>query len=65
MGLARKILASRSASVYNEPIFLENPTQEGTMGKEFELKYRATAPQLAAMEAAFSGFFPITMETTY
>ena len=35
------------------------------MGKEFELKYRATAPQLAAMEAAFSGFFPITMETTY
>lgn len=35
------------------------------MGREFELKYRAAEPQLAAMEAAFSGFSPITMETTY
>ena len=35
------------------------------MGREFELKYRATEPQLAAIQAAFSGFSPITMETTY
>ena len=35
------------------------------MGREFELKYRANAAQLAALEAAFSGFAPISMETTY
>ena len=35
------------------------------MGREFELKYRATPEQLAAMEARFGGFSPISMETTY
>lgn len=35
------------------------------MGREFELKYRATEEQLAAMEARFSGFRAISMETTY
>ena len=31
------------------------------MGREFELKYRAAEEQLAALEAAFSGFAPISM----
>ena len=35
------------------------------MGREFELKYRATPEQLAAIEEAFGGFSPIAMETTY
>ncbi len=35
------------------------------MGREFELKYRATPEQQAAVFAAFSGFAPIVMETTY
>lgn len=35
------------------------------MGREFELKYRATPEQLAAIHTAFNGFAPITMETTY
>lgn len=35
------------------------------MGKEFELKYRATPAQLEALENAFSGFVSISMETTY
>lgn len=35
------------------------------MGREFELKYRADAGKLAAIEAAFSGFTSISMETTY
>ena len=35
------------------------------MGREFELKYLAAEDQLAALEAAFSGFAPISMETTY
>lgn len=35
------------------------------MGREFELKYRATDAQLSAIEAAFPGFSPITMETAY
>ncbi len=35
------------------------------MGRELELKYRATSAQQAALLAAFSGFHTITMETTY
>ena len=35
------------------------------MGKEFELKYKASPAVLTAMEQAFGGFTPITMETTY
>ncbi len=35
------------------------------MGREFELKYRATPEQQAGVFAAFSGFSPIAMETTY
>lgn len=35
------------------------------MGREFELKYRATPEQLAAIRAAYSGFVTIAMETTY
>lgn len=35
------------------------------MGREFELKYRASDAQLRAIEAAFSDFAPITMETAY
>lgn len=35
------------------------------MGKEFELKYRADAEQLAAIREKFPGFAPITMETAY
>ena len=35
------------------------------MGREFELKYRATAEQLAAIGAAYGPFREITMETTY
>ena len=35
------------------------------MGREFELKFRATPVQLAAMEAAFGSFQSISMETSY
>lgn len=35
------------------------------MGREFELKYRADAETLAAIEKAYTGFSPIRMETTY
>lgn len=35
------------------------------MGREFELKYRASHAQLSAIEAKFPGFSPITMETAY
>ena len=35
------------------------------MGREFELKFRADADQLAAIEALYGDFTPITMETTY
>lgn len=35
------------------------------MGREFELKFRATAEQFAALKADFPGLQPITMETTY
>lgn len=35
------------------------------MGREFELKYRASEAQLAAIEEKFSGFAPIAMETAY
>ena len=35
------------------------------MGREFELKYRADAAALAAVEAKFGGFSVISMETVY
>lgn len=35
------------------------------MGREFELKYRATEGQIAAIAQKFGGFSPISMETTY
>ena len=35
------------------------------MGREFELKYRATAEQIAAIGAKFGLFREISMETTY
>ena len=35
------------------------------MNVEFELKYRATEAQLAAIGAAYGPFREITMETTY
>ncbi len=35
------------------------------MGREFELKYRATPQVLAAVEAAFGDFTEISMETAY
>ena len=35
------------------------------MGREFELKYRATPPQQAALRAAFGDFAVTEMETTY
>ena len=35
------------------------------MGREFELKYRADAEILAAIEKVYTGFEPISMETTY
>nr|MBQ8244601.1 CYTH domain-containing protein [Oscillospiraceae bacterium] len=35
------------------------------MGREFELKYRADASQLAAIREAFGAFRSISMETTY
>ena len=35
------------------------------MGREFELKYRATEEQLKNIEAIFGGFREIRMETTY
>ena len=35
------------------------------MGREFELKYRATAEQFAALKADFPDLRPIAMETTY
>ena len=35
------------------------------MGREFELKYRATEAQLEAIRASFGDFQAITMETTY
>jgi len=35
------------------------------MGKEFELKFAATAAQLEALKARYPGLRPIAMETTY
>lgn len=35
------------------------------MGREFELKFRATAEQFAALKAAFPHLQPMEMETTY
>ena len=35
------------------------------MGREFELKYRATEAQFAALKADFPDLHPIAMETTY
>ena len=35
------------------------------MGREFELKYRATEEILKAVEEKFGEFTPISMETTY
>ena len=35
------------------------------MGREFELKYRATEAQFAALKAEFPHLHPIAMETTY
>ena len=35
------------------------------MGREFELKYRATPGQLVAIEERYGDFFSISMETTY
>lgn len=35
------------------------------MGREFELKYRATPEQIAAIKDKFGGFTPISMETFY
>ena len=35
------------------------------MGREFELKYRATGEQLEEIEACYQGFREIRMETTY
>ena len=35
------------------------------MGKEFELKYAATAADLEALKARYPGLRPIAMETTY
>ena len=35
------------------------------MGREFELKYRATAEQFSALKADFADLHPIEMETTY
>jgi len=35
------------------------------MGREFELKYRATEAQFAALKADFPHLYPIAMETTY
>ena len=35
------------------------------MGREFELKYQATPETIAAIQAKFGAFTPISMETTY
>ena len=35
------------------------------MGREFELKYRADAAQIAAIREMYGDFSPISMETTY
>ena len=35
------------------------------MGREFELKYQATPETIAAIQAKFGEFNPISMETTY
>ena len=35
------------------------------MGREFELKYRADAETLSAIEKTYTGFEPMSMETTY
>ena len=35
------------------------------MGREFELKYQATPETIAAIQAKFGDFTPISMETTY
>ena len=35
------------------------------MGREFELKYQATPETIAAIQAKFGAFNPISMETTY
>ena len=35
------------------------------MGREFELKYQATPETIAAIQAKFGEFTPISMETTY
>ena len=40
-------------------------TEEHIMGREFELKFRASANQMAAIMADYDGFQEITMQTTY
>ena len=35
------------------------------MGREFELKYQATPETIAAIQAKFGEFTPVSMETTY
>ncbi len=43
----------------------ENKLRRTSMGREFELKYRADAPTLAAIRAKFGEFTTIAMETAY
>ena len=45
--------------------FIYTETEENFMGREYELKYRASANQMAAIMADYDGFREITMETTY
>ncbi len=51
--------------VYNERQNMNFMEGSRSMGREFELKYAATADILNAMAAQFSGLCPIAMETTY
>lgn len=45
--------------------YIYTETEEPIMGKEFELKFRASANQMAAILADYDGFQEITMQTTY
>ena len=55
-------LASGLSSVYNEG---QKPKRGITMGREFELKYRAEAGDLEKIREKFGDFRKISMETTY
>lgn len=60
--MAGKFLASQGKGVYN---ICTLSLWRLLVGREFELKYRANAAQIAAIQACYGDFSSISMETTY